>query len=113
MWKVIVILACKFINKVSKLLGHEGSVIGGHYALKLDKNILKKIKLEDTRFNKEFNVYSSDEVASRCLVTPAFMERLHTAADFNHRGEALDRGALQTLCNEALIVINRAPNITF
>ena len=45
MWKMIVILACKFINKASKLLGHEGSVIGGHYALKLDKNILKKIEL--------------------------------------------------------------------
>lgn len=44
---------------------------------------------------------------------PAFMERLHTAADFNHRGEALDRGAIQTLCTEALIAINRAPNITF
>ncbi len=45
MWKFIVILACKFINKLSKITGHEGSVIGGHYALKLDKNILKKIKL--------------------------------------------------------------------
>ena len=45
MWKFIVIFTCKFINKLSKLLGHEGSVIGGHYALKLDKNILKKIKL--------------------------------------------------------------------
>ena len=45
MWKIIVILACKLINKISKLLGHEGSVIGGYYALKLDKNILKKIKL--------------------------------------------------------------------
>lgn len=45
MWKIIVIFVCKFINKLSKLLGHEGSVIGGHYALKLDKNILKKIEL--------------------------------------------------------------------
>lgn len=45
MWKFIVILTCKFVNKVSKLIGHEGSVIGGYYALKLDKNILKKIKL--------------------------------------------------------------------
>ena len=45
MWRFIVILTCKFINKVSKLTGHEGSVIGGYYALKLDKNILKKIKL--------------------------------------------------------------------
>ena len=45
MWKFIVIFTCKFINKLSKLTHHEGSVIGGHYALKLDKNILKKIKL--------------------------------------------------------------------
>ena len=45
MFKFIVILTCKMINKISKLLGHEGSVIGGYYALKLDKNILKKIKL--------------------------------------------------------------------
>ena len=45
MWKFIVILTCKIANKVSKLLGHEGSVIGGYYALKLDKNILSKIKL--------------------------------------------------------------------
>lgn len=44
MYRALVILTCKFINKVSKLLGHEGSVIGGHYALKLDKKILKKIK---------------------------------------------------------------------
>lgn len=45
MWKFFVILTCKFINKLSKLTHHEGSVIGGYYALKLDKNILKKIKL--------------------------------------------------------------------
>ena len=45
MWKFFVILTCKLINKLSKLTHHEGSVIGGYYALKLDKNILKKIKL--------------------------------------------------------------------
>ena len=44
MYRALVILTCKFINKVSKLLGHEGSVIGWHCALKLDKKILKKIK---------------------------------------------------------------------
>ena len=43
MWKFIVIVTCKLINKVSKLLGHEGSVIGGYYARKLDKKILKKM----------------------------------------------------------------------
>ena len=45
MWRFIVISTCKLVNFLSKLIGHEGSVIGGHYALKLDKNILKKIKL--------------------------------------------------------------------
>ena len=44
MFRAITILACKLINRFSKLLGHEGSVIGGHYALKMNKNILKKIK---------------------------------------------------------------------
>ena len=45
MWKFIVILTCKTVNKLSNIFGHEGSVIGGHYALKLDKNILSKIKI--------------------------------------------------------------------
>ena len=45
MWKFIVILSCKLTNKLSKLTGHAGSVIGGRVARKLDKNILKKIKL--------------------------------------------------------------------
>ena len=45
MWRFIVILTCKVINKLSKLTGHAGSVIGGRIARKLDKNILKKIKL--------------------------------------------------------------------
>ncbi len=44
---------------------------------------------------------------------PAFMERLRTAADFNHAGASLGGGAIRTLCSEALIVINRAPNIAF
>lgn len=42
-----------------------------------------------------------------------FMERLRTAADFNHAGAALDRGAILALCSELRILINRAPNITF
>ena len=35
-----------------------------------------KIKLEDIYFNKQFNVYSDDEVETRYLLTTAFMERL-------------------------------------
>ncbi len=45
MLKFISILACKIINKLSKLTGHEGSVIGGYWATKIDKKILKKIRL--------------------------------------------------------------------
>ena len=44
MYRAFVILVCKFINRFSKLLGHEGSVIGGHWALKLDKKILNKAR---------------------------------------------------------------------
>lgn len=44
MKKALAILACNFINKVSKLLGKQGTVIGGSIALKIDRNILKKIK---------------------------------------------------------------------
>ena len=35
-----------------------------------------KRKLEDIYFNKQFNVYSDDEVETRYLLTTAFMERL-------------------------------------
>ena len=36
---------------------------------------LNKITLEDPVFNKKFNVYSSDQVEARYLVTTSFMER--------------------------------------
>lgn len=44
---------------------------------------------------------------------PAFMERLRTAADFNHTGEALDRNAIRILCTEAFLLQNRVPNVFF
>lgn len=37
----------------------------------------KAITLEDPKFNKKFNVYSSDEVEARYLVTPLFMEKFY------------------------------------
>lgn len=36
----------------------------------------KKIKLEDPLFEEDFEIYWSDEVESRYLITPAFMQRL-------------------------------------
>ena len=44
MKKVLAILACNIINKISKIFGKKGTVIGGSIALKIDKNILSKIK---------------------------------------------------------------------
>lgn len=43
---------------------------------------LNPIKLEDPEFNKHYNMYSSDEIEGRYLVTTAFMQRfknLHTS----------------------------------
>ena len=44
---------------------------------------------------------------------PIFMERLRTAADFNHTGASLDRAAIRALCGELLILQNRVPNVSF
>ena len=38
---------------------------------------MKSVKLEDPVFSKKYKVYSSDQVESRYLLTPAFMERLN------------------------------------
>ncbi|MEM6796310.1 MAG: DUF3137 domain-containing protein, partial [Acidobacteriota bacterium] len=40
---------------------------------------LKRVRLEDARFEKEFEVVSSDQVEARYLLTPALMERLMEA----------------------------------
>ena len=44
-------------------------------AYKKQKEMFKKINLEDSDFEKIFDVYSSDQVESRYLITPTFMER--------------------------------------
>lgn len=50
-------------------------------------NKLEHVKLEDPKFEAEFEVYSSDQVEARYLLTTAFMERLLTLRDdFNKNG---------------------------
>lgn len=50
-----------------------------HVAVKnandLKKLHLQKIELEDVEFNQEYNVYSTDQVEARYLLTTSFMER--------------------------------------
>lgn len=42
----------------------------------VDNFFQNRIKLENTEFEKFFNVYSNDQIESRMLITPAFMDRL-------------------------------------
>lgn len=44
-------------------------------------NKLDAVQLEDPRFEDRFEVYSSDQVEARYLLTPAFMERMLSVAD--------------------------------
>ena len=37
---------------------------------------MQNVKLEDINFEKNFNVYTKDQVEARYLITPLFMERL-------------------------------------
>lgn len=41
---------------------------------------LARVKLEDPQFEKEFDVFSTDQIESRYLLNTAFMERLHELA---------------------------------
>lgn len=48
---------------------------------------LQKIALEDSRFEKEFEVYGSDQLEARYLLTTAFMERMLKVRDAYHAGK--------------------------
>ena len=41
------------------------------------KEALNKVNLENNEFNKRYNVYSSDQIEARYLVTPLFMEKFY------------------------------------
>ena len=44
---------------------------------------------------------------------PVFMQRMRAVGDFNHGGKELDCSEIRLLCHELIILVNRAPNITF
>lgn len=45
---------------------------------------LQRVKLEDPIFENKFDVYSDDQIESRLILTPAFMERLNF---LSHKGK--------------------------
>ncbi|MCX6733588.1 MAG: DUF3137 domain-containing protein [Candidatus Peregrinibacteria bacterium] len=60
---------------VKKDSGFLGNAFGGIFTK------LERVKLEDPKFEKEFEVYGTDQVEARYLLTTAFMERLLTLRD--------------------------------
>ncbi|PCI47776.1 MAG: hypothetical protein COB49_06725 [Alphaproteobacteria bacterium] len=68
----------------------------GNFFAKFGK-IGERIKLEDPQFEKLFEVYGTDQVESRYLLTPAFMERirdLNAVVGSGNLQLAFDRGRL-------------------
>ncbi|MBD5401232.1 DUF3137 domain-containing protein, partial [bacterium] len=49
--------------------------VGWGNFLDLKKYKMNKVELEDVKFNEKYTVYSTDQVESRYLLTPTFMER--------------------------------------
>ena len=70
---------------------------------------LENVKLEDPVFEKKFEVYSTDQVEARYLLTPSFMERLLELSDiFSEYG----RGVIQCsfYMNKLLLMIPSSKN---
>ena len=55
------------------LLGFVGIVF---FVVSLNKNNKEEVKLEDVVFSKKWNVYATDQIEARYLLTTAFMERI-------------------------------------
>ncbi len=56
--------------------------------IKLDiKSDLERVELEDVIFEKMFEVYSTDQIEARYLLTTSFMERIREFSDY--KGEAI------------------------
>ncbi len=47
----------------------------------------ERVKLEDPKFEEEFDVYSTSQIESRYLLTTSFMDRLLTVADGHNGGD--------------------------
>lgn len=68
---------------------------------------LEKVELEDPKFAKRFNVYSSNQIEARYLVTPAFMERF-----YNLKTAFKAKNIKCSFCDDNLIIaINTKKNL--
>ena len=53
----------------------------GNFKRRLQRDALQPVRLEDSTFEARYEVYASDQVQARALLTPAFMTRLLSLAD--------------------------------
>jgi hypothetical protein len=70
------------------IIKKDGGKIGNWFTDKFSKgNEKQRVALEDPQFEKLFEVYGSDQVEARYLLTPSFMERLMKISDlFESKG---------------------------
>jgi len=54
-----------------------GAVVGEMLNEAIHKKDTRLVKLEDPEFEKEFAMYSTDQIEARYILTPAFMERIN------------------------------------
>ncbi len=69
------------------VIHNDGGTIGNWF--KKTFSDLEQVALEDPEFEKIFEVYSSDQIEARYLLTPAFMQRLKNLVD-NFGGSKLE-----------------------
>ncbi len=77
---------------VTSIIGDKG--MGGRLDDLLHARGRQRVNLESSDFEKVFDVYGSDQVAARALLTPAFMERLATL------------GARAGFCNPTVLAVD-------
>ena len=68
------------------VVAKDGGVFGNTFREFVRTSGLERVRLEDPRFEDRYQVYSTDQIAARALLTPAVMDRLmeldrHTEGD--------------------------------
>lgn len=65
------------------IVAKDGGILGNAMSDFVRTNGLERVRLEDSRFEDRYQVYSSDQIAARALLTPAVMERLMELAIYS------------------------------
>lgn len=61
-------------------------ILGVNHTMPYQKNI-KKLSLEDVKFNKKFNIYTDNQVEALVILTPSMMKKLE---DFKNRTKGFE-----------------------